>query len=62
MKYSTLLAVANAIKINDQETCSSTPQAYLAQNGLEVEALAQVSEQFNFDAGTGLISGPDKLS
>jgi hypothetical protein len=59
MKYSTLLAVANAIKINDQETCSSTPQAYLAQNGLQVEALAQVeaevSEQFVFDPATGYI-------
>ena len=43
MKYHTLLALANAIKINDQEICSSTPQAYLAQKG-EVESLAQVDE------------------
>ena len=66
MKYSTLLALANAIKINDQETCSSTPQAYLVQNGLQREALAQVeaevSEQFHFDPVTGLPTGADKLS
>ena len=61
MKYSTLLALANAIKIND-ETCSSTPQAYLAQNGLEVEALAQVDSEFIIDQSTSVPSGADKLS
>ena len=52
MKYLTLFALAKAIKISDQETCSSTPQAYLVQNGLKVEALAQVDaevdEKFTF--------------
>lgn len=62
MKYSTLLALANAIKINDNETCSSTPQAYLAQNGLEVEALAQLDSEFVIDPTTNVPSGADKLS
>jgi hypothetical protein len=52
MKYLTLFALTKAIKISDQETCSSTPQAYLVQNGLKVEALAQVDaevdEKFTF--------------
>ena len=41
MKYAALLALTNAIKINDKETSSQTP-ASLAETGPELEALAQV--------------------
>ena len=65
MKYLTLLALANAIKISDEETCSSTAQAYLVQNGLKVEALAQVDaevdEKFTF-GGDGLIDANSKVA
>jgi hypothetical protein len=60
MKYLSLLALVKAIKISDQETCSST--AYLVQNGLEGEALAQVDEAFTYDPETGLIKSSEALS
>ena len=60
MKFIALCAIANAIKINDQETCNSS--GCLAQDGPEVEALAQVDESFTIDGATGDIASADKLS
>jgi hypothetical protein len=49
MKYTTLLALAKAIRINDQETCLSTTVDSLAQVNEQLNA--QVDEQLAFGGG-----------